>query len=101
MATTTYTTFAPTATVPDATISTTVTSLGTIILRDFLLIAGIMAVIYVVLSGFQFIIADTPDKTKTARTALVNSLIGIVVVIATYTIIRMSVSLGTVINRNV
>ncbi len=48
---------------------------------NFLLgLLGIIAVILIVISGWQWMVADSEDKVKEARKRLINSVIGLVIV---------------------
>lgn len=63
-----------------------------------ILIAAIIAILYLVWAGIQYITASTDEeKAKKARTAIYNAIIGIVVIILSYAII---VWVGTVVRTN-
>ncbi len=56
--------------------------------KVIILVAAILAILYLVWAGIQYIMAGTdPDKAKGARTAIYNAIIGIVVIILSYAII--------------
>jgi hypothetical protein len=60
-----------------------------------LLFAGIIAVFYVMYSGFQYLTAGGDgEKVKKARAGIVNAVIGIIVIVSAFLIIRVAVSLG-------
>lgn len=59
------------------------------------LIGGILAVIYLLWSGLQYITAGgSPDKAKVARQGIINAVIGIVIMMATFAIIRFATGVG-------
>ena len=69
------------------------------ILGYLLLIAGIVAVIYVVWSGIQYITAaGNPDKVKKARASFITAFVGVIIVAATYFILRFAVGIGNTIS---
>ncbi|MEI6477437.1 MAG: hypothetical protein WCO52_00395 [bacterium] len=74
-------------------------SIGTIAGRAInilLLLAGILAVIYLIWSGFQYITsAGNAEKAKVARQGIINAVIGIVVIVAAFFIVRFAVGIGT------
>lgn len=64
--------------------------------------AAILAVIYLVWSGIQYVTAGgSAEKAKTARTGVINAVIGIVIIVAAYTIIRIGISIGNQINSSI
>jgi hypothetical protein len=66
------------------------------------LIAGILAVAYLIWSGIQYIIsAGNPEKAKLARQGIINAIIGIIIIVAAYTIIRIAVAGGITANNTV
>jgi len=65
-----------------------------------LLIAGILAVFYLVWAGIQYISAGgSAEKTKVARAAILHAVIGIIVIVASYTIVNLAVTLGNFANN--
>ena len=65
----------------------------------FLLIAGVLAVFYLVWAGIQYITAGgSPDKAKAARQGIINAIIGIVVIVAAFFIVRFAVSIGNTVS---
>ncbi|MBU6388968.1 hypothetical protein KGQ71_00455 [Patescibacteria group bacterium] len=78
------------------TLNGTVASLGDVVINVIFLIALILAVAYLVYSGIQYIMsAGNPEKTKTARAGVINSIIGIIIIAAAYTIIRFALNIGS------
>lgn len=54
--------------------------IGLALVEIFLRLAGLVAVIFVVYGGFNYITSQgEPDKTKSARQRIVNALIGLVI----------------------
>lgn len=53
----------------------------------FLGLLGIIAVIVIIISGFQWMTADSEDKVKEARKRLINSVIGLIIIFAAYGIV--------------
>jgi len=75
--------------------TTTINNIYDIIFRDLTLIAGVLAVLYLIWYGIQYITSGgSPDKVKTARTGIINSIIGIIIIVAAYTIIKIAVGFG-------
>lgn len=58
------------------------------IFNYLILIAGVLAIFYLIWAGIQYITASTDeDKAKKAKTGIFNAIIGIVVIILSYAII--------------
>ena len=58
------------------------------ILQWFLIFVAAIAVIYLVYGGVMYITAGgNPDQATKARTAIINAVIGIVIVLAAYVIV--------------
>jgi hypothetical protein len=65
------------------------------LLPDLLLVIGITAVFFLVLAGLRYIVAGgNPENAKRARAGLIHVVIGIVIVVATFSIIKLAVSFG-------
>ena len=65
------------------------------------LLAGILAVFYLIYAGMQYIASSgNADRVKTARAGIVNAVIGIVVIVAAYFIIRIAVIIGSEANNS-
>lgn len=76
-------------------INTNIGSIASQIISTITLLVGVAAVIYLLWSGAQYIMsAGSPEKTKTARAGIINAVIGIIIVVATYAIIRFAGSAG-------
>ena len=58
------------------------------IIQILLIIGGVIAVIYLIVAGYQYITAGgNAEQAVAARTAILNAVIGIIVVFAAYLII--------------
>jgi hypothetical protein len=61
--------------------SVTLIELFTTVVRWLLLIAGIIAVLYLIFGGFQYLTAGgDSDRVTKAKTTIVNAIIGIIVI---------------------
>lgn len=73
----------------------TIESLTANLVNLFLIIGGGAALLFVLLAGIQYISAGgSPEKAKTARTSLINALIGIAIFVSAYAIIRLGALIG-------
>ncbi len=64
------------------------------------LVGGSLAVIYLLWSGVQYIMAaGNVDKAKAARQSIINAIIGIIIMMAAFFIIRIAVSVGTLASK--
>jgi len=65
-------------------------------LTIILLVSGVIAVFYLIYSGFQYLTAGGNDeKTKSARKGIINAVIGIIIIMAAFFLVRLVVSAGT------
>jgi hypothetical protein len=65
------------------------------IIKLLFLIGGSLAVIFILFSGVQYISAGgDPEKAKKARIGIINAVIGIIIMMATFFIIRLAVGVG-------
>lgn len=70
-----------------------INNLATQIVNIVFLIAGVLAVLYLLWSGIQYITAGgNADKVKAARQGIINAVIGIIVIMAAFFIIRLATS---------
>ncbi len=73
----------------------TVNSLTSSAVDTIGLVAGALAIIYILWYGIQYILSGgVPDKTKVARQGIINGVIGIVIITAAYAVIRFAVAIG-------
>jgi hypothetical protein len=78
-----------------------INSLAGNIINIVFLIAGVLAVLYLLWSGIQYITAGgNADKVKAARQGIINAVIGIVVIMAAFFIIRLATSTRGVFDNN-
>jgi len=64
------------------------------IIQLLLLFAGIIAVVFIIIGGYQYITsAGNAETAEKGRNTMVNAIIGIVVIILSYVIINVIVSL--------
>jgi len=62
-------------------------------------VAGSIAVIYIIWAGVQYIMSGgDPAKTKAARGRIISAMIGIVIIIAVYAFIRLGVGIGRLVD---
>jgi hypothetical protein len=61
------------------------------------LVAGILAVLFVVYNGIRYITAaGDPAKAKIARGNIINSLVGVVIAVLAYAIVHFAQALGSI-----
>ena len=91
----------PSGTPPSSTSGTTttftqyITNVTSSLLQIALVLAGGLAVIYLVYMGIQYITsAGSPDKAKVARAGVINAIIGIVIIMSAFFLIRIGVGFG-------
>ena len=78
--------------------ATILTHLGNNVLSILLLISGILAVFYLMYAGFLFISsAGNPETAKKARTAIIQAVIGIIIIVSAFAIVRFSTRVGSAI----
>ena len=69
------------------------------VLQIALLLAGILATLFIVYNGIQYILsAGDAAKMKAARANILNILLGIIIIVAVYSIIRFAQTLGGLAN---
>jgi len=70
-------------------------NLVTSALNILIFIAGAVAVIFVIWGGYKYITsAGDPKKGEEARKTIINAMIGIMIVVASYFIVRVAISAG-------
>lgn len=76
-------------------------NIGSTVINVIFLLAGILAVIYLLWSGVQYITAGgNPDKVKAARQGIINAVIGVVVIMAAFFIVRIATSTRGLFDNN-
>ena len=69
---------------------TNITDLMDVVVSWVSLIGGIMAFIYLVYSGILYLTAaGNPDAAKKGQQGIINAVIGIIIIIAAYTIVKV------------
>lgn len=64
-------------------------SVGFAVIEIMLFVAGIVAVAYIIYGGFKYVLSQgNPDQTKTAKDAILNALIGLIIAIVATTVVR-------------
>jgi hypothetical protein len=82
-----------------STLSGLITAVGANIVQIILLLGGTFAVLYIMYAGFQLISSNgNPDTAKKAKSAIVNAIIGVVVIMSAYFIINFAISVGNTVN---
>jgi arginine exporter protein ArgO len=72
-----------------------VLTFSNLILSNLLLISGVLAVIFLLFAGIRYITAaGDPIKAKAARGAIINVVIGVIIIIAAFSIIKFAVGVG-------
>lgn len=86
---------------PDPGSTLTLTGLVLLILNYLIFFAAVLAIIYLIWAGIQYITAGTDDeKAKKARSGIYNAIIGIVIIVLSYAIIQYVARLaGSVANE--
>ena len=92
---------AATSLVGNSNATSVLSGLANSVISIIFLIAGILAVLYLLWSGVQYITAGgNADKVKAARQGIINAVIGIVVIMAAFFIIRIATSTRGVFDNN-
>ena len=77
-----------------------VIALGNILISNIVLIAGFLAVLFLIFAGIKYITsAGNPERAKEARAGVINVVIGVIVIVATFYIVKFAISLGTTITN--
>lgn len=64
-------------------------SIGLAVTEILLFLAGIIAVAFIVYGGFRYVLSQgNPDQTKTAKDAVLNAVIGLIIAILATTLVR-------------
>ena len=77
-----------------------IASFGSQILDTALLLVAIVAVLFLVFYGFQYITAGgDPEKAKKARAGIINAIIGIIVVSLAFTIVHFAINASSPVEK--
>jgi len=78
------------------TASTSVGTLANRIITYVLLIAGVLAVGYLIYSGILYITAaGNPDSAKKGQQGVINAIIGIIIIMLAFFIVRFAMGIGS------
>jgi len=70
--------------------STTVTSVITRVVQIALALAGLVAILFLIIGGFRYVTAGGNEETaEAAKKTILNAIIGIIVIILSYVILRV------------
>jgi hypothetical protein len=73
----------------------TITEVAGNIINILLVLAGVLAVLFLIYSGFLYITAGgSADKAKAARGGIINAVIGIIIIMASFFIVRFAIGIG-------
>ena len=62
---------------------------GITIINTVILIAGVLAAIFIIIGGFQYITSlGDPGKTKTAKTTILYAVVGLIIVLMAFAIVN-------------
>ena len=76
--------------------SPTVRGLANTIFSFVLLIAAVLAVIYLIYSGIIYITAaGNPDNAKKGQQGVINAIIGIIIIVAAFFIINLAMNIAS------
>lgn len=82
--------------VPAGNIQVNLASWASYILDIMLLIAGILAVFSLIYAGLLYITsAGRPEQSKKARASIIHTIIGIIIIVSSYFLIKLAISVGT------
>jgi len=63
------------------------------VISTALLLAGVVAVIYLIIGGYQYITSSgNAEQAQTGRTTVLNAIIGLIIIFAAYVITRFVLS---------
>jgi heme/copper-type cytochrome/quinol oxidase subunit 2 len=64
------------------------------VIRVLLIFAGVIAIVFVIIGGYQYIVSGGNEETaEKGKKTLINAIIGIVVIVLAYAIINVIVNL--------
>ena len=77
------------AAIPDPLPGKNLQSVVTISFNVIYGLAGLIAVIYLIIGGYQYMTsAGNPDLAETAKATIVNSIVGLIIIFVSYLLIR-------------
>ena len=84
-----------TVTPTDSNAGDSISAIATKVIDVLLVVSGVLAVLYLIWSGIQYITsAGNADRAKVARAGIINAIIGIVIILAAFFIVRFATSVG-------
>lgn len=84
------------------TLGSLINGVGGTVLKYLTLVAGLLAVIYLIWSGIQYITSqgDAAKATK-ARSGIINAIIGVIIIFAAYYIIFVALGIGNTVTNTI
>jgi len=80
----------------DSGTTVSVVGLANTVFHFVLLIAAVLAVIYLIYSGIIYITAaGNPDNAKKGQQGVINAIIGIIIIVAAYFIINLAMNIAS------
>ena len=72
------------------------------LVANLTLVAGALAVLFLIYGGIRYILAGgSADRAKEARAGIIHVVIGIIVIVSAYFIVRLAVSVGNTVTSSV
>lgn len=79
----------------------TIISLANTAYANLTLVAGVLAILFLLLAGLKYITsAGNANQAKEARASIIHVIIGVVIIVATFFIVRLAIGLGLTITRS-
>lgn len=89
----------PSITVSEGSTNKSLSTFANSLISQILIVAGILAVIYLIYSGILYITAaGNPDQAKKGQQGVVNAIIGIIIIVLAYVIVGVTINTGNTIN---
>ena len=84
-----------TGTLGSSNLPTTLTTLGSEVLQILLLLGGIIAVFYLLYSGYRYISSNgEAEKTKAARAGIISTIVGVIIIALAFTLVHFGIGVG-------
>ena len=65
------------------------------LLANLSLVVGFLAILFILLSGLRYVTsAGNPEKAKLARAGLIHVVIGVIIIVCTFFIVKFAVNIG-------